>query len=321
MKSPDEMENRLETDFNNEGKAGRGNAIEEQNEPEVMPKAKRQRKNKAARGSLSEKLSALFDFSEEAELAKAEKKAEAVEAARREAKLCAKKVKAAGERYSLALEEKENGRMKSSQLKAYAKDVKKLHTKAVGATKKYRRLKKQSQKKLGGFTSVLVTIDIFAAICFFVFYGPFASFRDTYITTAMSTSSHRYLANIFYSQATIDRVVSENTFIGTGLYTDASAIKFTDVDSITSYSTVYEEQILKKDEGNDLYKLLEFDGATYHGYIVVLYDASRITNVLSSSLSSGGQMLTEIAAENEAIIAINSGGFNRLAAGQLHCER
>ena len=50
------------------------------------------------------------------------------------------------------------------------------------------------------FTIVTIILDILVAICFFVFYGPFESFRNNIISTALSTKTHglRLEKNIIY---------------------------------------------------------------------------------------------------------------------------
>ena len=47
----------------------------------------------------------------------------------------------------------------------------------------------------------------------FIFYGPIDSFRTFWITTAMTTMSHQYLAKWFYSEKTIEKVLKENSII------------------------------------------------------------------------------------------------------------
>ena len=54
---------------------------------------------------------------------------------------------------------------------------------------------KKKQKK-SKFSIVLIVIDIFVLVCFFVAYGPFSFFRDFLVTTAMSTMTHKYFAYV-----------------------------------------------------------------------------------------------------------------------------
>ena len=57
---------------------------------------------------------------------------------------------------------------------------------------------------------------VFAIICvsiLFLLYGPWSGFRDWYITTAMTTMNHKYLAKWFYSDEMIKKVLSEYNII------------------------------------------------------------------------------------------------------------
>ena len=158
-------------------------------------------------------------------------------------------------------------------------------------------------------TIILIIIDVCAAICFFMFYGPINTFRDYFVTTAKNTMNHGYLANIFYSEKTINDILASNQIIVVDETTDTSQIKFEYVDNSDTYESIYEEQILKKDPDNDLYKIIEFDGNGYHAYLTVIYDASRVTTVKSEYYGVTGEYLSEMARKSKSIVAINGGSF------------
>ena len=44
----------------------------------------------------------------------------------------------------------------------------------------------------------------------FLFYGPLTEFKEFWITSAMTTMSHKYLAYTFYDEETVNKVMSEN---------------------------------------------------------------------------------------------------------------
>ncbi len=167
--------------------------------------------------------------------------------------------------------------------------------------------KKKKSKKIEIF---LIIIDIIALICFGVFYGPYTYVSDRLITTAMTTMSHKYLARMMYSEKYINERLEANVTIEAPGYTNASAIKIASNADTGIYDSIYDEQILKRDEGNDLYKVIEVSGSSWNGWIVAIYDPSRVKAVLTSNLSKGS-LTTTMAKENDAIIAINGGGFER----------
>lgn len=152
-----------------------------------------------------------------------------------------------------------------------------------------------------------IILDIFAIICLITFYVPFFGIRDFLITNAMPTMSHKYLARTFYSNKTIKEVLNSNKVIELEDSTDPTKIDFTKLVDTGHYSSIYEEQVLKRDKGNDLYKIITVEEDGYKAYIAVIYDAKRVH--LVSSSNSGKQKIDEIAEENNAKIAINASGY------------
>lgn len=150
-------------------------------------------------------------------------------------------------------------------------------------------------------------LDIFAIICLITFYVPFFGIRDFLITNAMPTMSHKYLARTFYSNKTIKEVLNKNKVIELEDSTDPTKIDFTKLVDTGHYSSIYEEQVLKRDEDNDLYKIITVEEDGYKAYIAVIYDAKRVH--LVSSSNSGKQKIDDIAEENDAKIAINASGY------------
>lgn len=146
-------------------------------------------------------------------------------------------------------------------------------------------------------------------------YGPNAGFRDWLVTTAMMTMNHQYLAEWFYDDITINGILNSNTVVESGEDTNPDLI---DISSgtveQTFYANKYEEEILKKDEGNDLYKIIDIKYKNFKGKMAVIYDPSKVKLAVSQGTgneltSSYGQMITTMSKNNNAIIAMNAGGF------------
>lgn len=148
-------------------------------------------------------------------------------------------------------------------------------------------------------------------ILLFLLYGPYNGFRDWLITTAMTTMTHQYFATWFYNDEIINSVLDRNKVIETNETTDTSLID-TDSSYATSgnYKNEYERQILERDPKNNDYKIINISGKGYSGFLVAVYDPSRIKTVVTAKLGSSGQYLTTMAENNDALIAINGGGFN-----------
>lgn len=152
-------------------------------------------------------------------------------------------------------------------------------------------------------------LNLLALIFLFFTYGPISYFRDLWITTAMTTMNHRYLANVFYSEKTIYRVLSENYLKEVEENTDTSQIQLNQIVESEYYESIYEEQVLKKEEGNDLYKVVPLSGSGYKGYMVVVYDPSRIELAVSQYLGNRGEFLSTMSQRLSFQVGINAGGF------------
>ena len=169
-------------------------------------------------------------------------------------------------------------------------------------------IKKQTGKK------VLLVLIILAIIGTttggFLLYGPWAGFRDWLITTAMTTMNHQYFATWFYDDDTIQDVLNKNRINETNEITDTDIIVVNKTEEPQiEYANEYERAVLEKDPDNEDYKIIEIEGKGYSGYLAVIYDPSRIKTVHTKKLGTSGQYLTQMAKDNDALIAINGGGF------------
>ncbi len=160
----------------------------------------------------------------------------------------------------------------------------------------------------------LIITGILIISFLFILYGPFDFFRNFWITTAMKTMNHQYLAHIFYSEDTIEEVMANNYIIETDEETDTSLIN-QNTNEITEYADIYEKRLFTKDEGNDLYKVIKLQGSGYQGFLVAIYDPSKIDLVVTRYLEDEGEYLTTLSEIYNARVAINAGGFKGTGAG------
>ncbi len=164
------------------------------------------------------------------------------------------------------------------------------------------------KKKLIIVTSSIITF--FLCVFLFLFYGPWSGFRNFWITSAMTTMSHQYLATFFYSDETIQKVLEENSIIEVNESTNPDLIKFKKYsNAMTIFKNKYEKEVLTKDKGNDLYKVINVAGKSYQGFLVVVYDPGRVSLATTKYLGEKGESILEIVEREKAIIAINGGGF------------
>lgn len=153
-------------------------------------------------------------------------------------------------------------------------------------------------------TIFFAIIDLAIILFLFIVYGTFPNFKNWWITTALSTGNHKWFANVFYSDSDIKKVLEENTIIESTEDTNLEEITFDNSESNT-YESIYDEQILNRDK-DAVYKLIEIKEKDYSGYLVAIYDPSRI----SLETAKGKETLKQITQRTNSVVGINASGFS-----------
>ena len=174
--------------------------------------------------------------------------------------------------------------------------------------KKEKQPMKKWKKRL--LTIILILFIVGGSSGLFLLYGPWHGFRDWLITTAMTTLNHQWIATMFYSDETIAEVLGNNVVIESGEDTNTDEVEIISNINSNQYANEYEKAILQKDAGNDLYKVIEISGKGYTGHLVAVYDPSKISVCTTKYLGTKGQYIVDMAKENNAVVAINGGGFD-----------
>ena len=205
---------------------------------------------------------------------------------------------------------KKDTNVKTEKFKS--KEEKKLEKKRLKEEKKNSKKNKNEKKKWSIKKKVFVIFSslfvLGAGTGLFLLYGPWSGFRNFWITSAMTTMSHQYLATWFYNDETIYKVLESNSIIESNEISNPDSIQFKKY-TTTIYRNEYEKAVLQKDPGNDLYKLINISGSGYQGFLVVLYDPSKISIATTAYLGKRGQDILTVAKRENAIIAMNAGGF------------
>ena len=186
-------------------------------------------------------------------------------------------------------------------------------------TVRRKRSEKNSEKKSVGKKSkgkiilktILGIIITGILIGLFLLYGPITKFREWYITSAMTTMTHQWIAYLFYDEDTINAVMASNRVDEVQEDTDTNAIVVgVSEEPEKTYENEYEKAILEKNNPSDTYKIIEIEGKGYSGYLAAIYDPSKIHTLVTSKIGTSGQYLTTMAKNNKAVVAINGGGFD-----------
>ena len=153
----------------------------------------------------------------------------------------------------------------------------------------------------------------------FLLYGPYSGVRDWIITVSMTSMTHQWIAELLYSDETIEKVLANNRVDEVKEDTDIWAIKTEkEPNEEKQYANEYEKQILAPDLDKaeyDIYadekdyRIINIKGKGYTGFLAAIYDPSKIHTLVTSKLGTTGQYLTTMAKNNNAKLAINGGKF------------
>ena len=167
-------------------------------------------------------------------------------------------------------------------------------------------------KKLRLFKSTIIFIilDLFAIAGFVMMYGPWDYVRNFYVTTTMQTMTHRYLARVFYSEDSIKKVIDNNYII---LFKDDANTDDVIINTKKKfkYKDKYEKELLTRDKPNDLYKVLDVKVGNAKGYLVAIYDPTKVKLLRTKSFNVGGygERVVDLCKRYGGAVCINGGGF------------
>ncbi len=200
--------------------------------------------------------------------------------------------------------------MKNSTLD---KDIEELEDVEVknNSSRKSKKSKKEDNwvSKLFTVLFTLGTLGIIVVLT--LLYGPWNGFREWLVTTAMTTMTHQYFATWFYDDETIDYIIDKNKIVEIDEETDVNAINTEKLaEKVVEYENEYERAILERDPKNNDYKIIEISEKKFDGYLVAVYEPSRVKTLVTAKLGTSGQYVTTMAKNNDALIAINGGGFD-----------
>ena len=178
-----------------------------------------------------------------------------------------------------------------------------------------KKIKIMSFRKSLAFTMFFIALSLeLGSLVKIVFYDK--EFQDWLVKTSISSINYKELATSLYSEETIRRVIDEQT---KKVDYGKDVIDY-DVDYKKKilYKNKFDEDIAVHEEG-EIYKIVKISGTTigadyhYEGYMAIVYDPSKVK--LAKSTGAGvepgsyGETLATISKKNNALVAMNAGGF------------
>lgn len=123
-----------------------------------------------------------------------------------------------------------------------------------------------------------------------IFYGPFENVKTTIVGASMTTLTHQYIAKMFLSDEEINKILNNQKVEVIEESTETEDIKV----------PVKRDDTIEKDE---------ISSGKFKGYMLVIKDPTRVKVGYTQKLGREGQLTSQIAKDNDAVAAVNGGGF------------
>ena len=125
----------------------------------------------------------------------------------------------------------------------------------------------------------------------------------------MNTMDHQYLARIFYSEERISEIMNSNYYVtlNEDVNLDDIIINTGEKDK---YKDEYEKELLTREDGNSLYKLINLKVGSSNAYLVAIYDPTKVQLIAKEVLGTqSGERIITMCERYGGIVCINGGGF------------
>ncbi|MCX7951470.1 MAG: phosphodiester glycosidase family protein [Clostridiales bacterium] len=143
-------------------------------------------------------------------------------------------------------------------------------------------------KRTIGFVAFQIIFCPLLAI-YLVFYGPFTNIKETFVTSAMTTLRHQYLAKLFLSDEEINDILEKNR---AGIVTEEQN----------------EGEVIISRKDNNI-ELISFETSKFRGNLLIVDNPNRVSVGTTDGLGDKGMTLSQITKKYNAIAGINAGGF------------
>lgn len=176
-------------------------------------------------------------------------------------------------------------------------------------TRKISRIEKNKKKTSYKIKKILTNIVLFIVANVIIvgafsipviYYGPLKNTKEFLVTTAMTTLRHQYIATWFLSSEEIEGILNKNKIVN-----DQNS----DIDKIAVSAVPILNEVETVKDPYDGVKITNISNDNYKGYILTIDNPKRISVASSNKLGKTGMQLEEIVKVENAIAAINAGGF------------
>lgn len=156
--------------------------------------------------------------------------------------------------------------------------------------------------------TVFILFVFFVSTGIFLLYGPFSYFRNLWVTTAMSTLHHQWLATDLFDSGTIADIMAHNKVVEPTAGTNPNAVNVNNRD-VADNAT---ELPTSASQGERIINGIGFTRlrtASYDGWVIRVFDPARISMSLAQSYGSCGEQVSHMVKRLGAFAGLNAGGF------------
>lgn len=144
-----------------------------------------------------------------------------------------------------------------------------------------------------------------------VFYGPFTNLKELYVTSAMTTYSHQYLARIFLSEEKINEIMEKNKVNYQGKSSNEADIQVF-ANNIAEEKKDDNKTDTSKNENDKIKDKIDFidiSNDKFKGYALLIGNPKRVKVGTIDKIGNYGMKLDELMKKYNAVAGINGGGF------------
>ena len=160
------------------------------------------------------------------------------------------------------------------------------------------------------FTVLIMLVAGLYAILNVVFKGPSQTAGDLLTVSLMETSAAKFVPYLYYTDEEVDAILERNKLVELEQETDTSLIVFAAQKKEENESA--DSAGIPEAEEDDII-VDELRGATYHGWMMIVKDPSRVFVGVSSDYfteEKGGLRLEGLVEKYGAVAGINGGAFS-----------
>lgn len=132
---------------------------------------------------------------------------------------------------------------------------------------------------------ILIVIFALVTVVVFFLYGPIDYFRNLWINTAMNTVNYKFLADVFYSQSTIDKVMKQSF--------------------VNNVENTHDD--LPPTQYSDKVYYAALGGTTFKGHIIKIENPKSVNLLVAGNQK--GELIEDLIQSNNYLGGINASGY------------